>query len=69
MRNWINQLSIRKKLIFYSYLIITPILLCISGIIFMKNYGNTMDQEIESCMKSVEAWRIISKNYRLISWN
>lgn len=55
MRNWINQLSIRKKLIFYSYLIITPILLCISGIIFMKNYGNTMDQEIESCMKSVDS--------------
>jgi two-component system, sensor histidine kinase YesM len=50
----IRRLSIRKKLIFYSYIIITPILLLISAILFVRNYNSTIKAENESYLQSTQ---------------
>ena len=38
IKDWIKKLSVRQKLVFYSYLIITPILLLISILLLVNNY-------------------------------
>lgn len=55
MRKWINQLGIKKKLIFYSYLIITPILLIISIFLFIRNYRNFQYLQTQTNMQSVQS--------------
>mgnify|MGYP007128096388 CR=1 FL=1 len=54
MRQKIRNMNIRKKLVFYSYLIITPILLLISSIMFVRNYRKNVKEEQEQYLKSVE---------------
>lgn len=54
MKNYIRNLSIKKKLVFYSYLIITPILLLISGGLFLKNYRSDMSSRSEYYLRNVE---------------
>ncbi len=54
IKNRIRRLSIRKKLIFYSYIIITPILLLISAILFVRNYNSTIEAENESYLQSTQ---------------
>lgn len=51
---WVNRLSIRKKLIFYSYLIIAPILLVISVLLFFNNYKKMIRNEEDNCLQSVQ---------------
>lgn len=50
----IRDASIRKKLVFYSYLIITPILLVISACLFVNNYRKSTEAERELYQKNVE---------------
>ncbi len=54
MKKWINQLSIKKKLIFYCYLIITPILIMISVFLVIRNYGNSQKLQTETNLQSVQ---------------
>lgn len=54
MKRWIAKLSIRKKLIFYSYLAVTPILVLISVLLFIHNYKAAMENEKRSCIQSVK---------------
>lgn len=54
MRKRIRDASIRKKLVYYSYLIITPILLVISTCLFVNNYRKTAAAERELYQKNVE---------------
>ena len=54
LKDWIRQLSIRKKLIFYCYVIITPILLFISALLFINNYKTTILKENESYLQSTQ---------------
>ena len=54
IKNWILQLSIRKKLVFYSYLIITPILLLISILLLLHNYWSAVQFEEERCIQSAQ---------------
>ncbi len=57
IRDYISGFNIKKKIIFYSYLVITPILLIISGILFANNYRKTLQKEITNqimLVKSVE---------------
>lgn len=44
-KQWVMRLSIRGKLVYYSYLTITPILLVISVILFLYNYGTAVKSE------------------------
>lgn len=50
--DWIKGFNIQKKLIFYSYIIITPILLFISSFLFVKNYKTTIEMENEGYQQS-----------------
>ena len=53
LKYWVLGLSIRKKLIFYSYVIITPILLLVSVLLFLYNYNLAQEAEEETCYQSV----------------
>ena len=55
IRNWIMKLSIRQKLVFYSYLIITPILLLISLLLLMHNYHSAVQSEEDRCIQNVQS--------------
>lgn len=54
LKYWIKKLSIRKKLIFYSYVIITPILMLISSLLFVKNYKATIQSDNDSNLQSTQ---------------
>ncbi len=54
IKKWIVELSIRGKLVFYSYLIITPILLLISILLLMYNYHSAVNSEEDRCIQSVQ---------------
>lgn len=55
IRNWIMKLSIRQKLVFYSYLIITPILLLISILLLLHNYHSAVQSEEDRCIQSIQS--------------
>lgn len=55
IKNWIRKLSIRQKLIFYSYLIITPILLLISILLLIHNYQTAVESEENRCIQNVQS--------------
>lgn len=59
-----NHMNIRKKLVFYSYLVITPILLIISVLLVVRNYEKTQktryiaqEQTVQSLEDSIEVLR------------
>lgn len=54
IRNWIAKLSIRQKLVFYSYAIITPILLLISILLLAHNYRSAVKNEENRCIQNVQ---------------
>lgn len=54
MRKRIRDASIGKKLIFYIYVIVTPILLLISACLFVNNYRKNLAAEREMYQKNVE---------------
>lgn len=53
IRIWTSRMNIRKKLVFYSYAIITPILLLISILLFVHNYRSAVKKEEEGCIQNV----------------
>ena len=55
IKNWIRKLSIRQKLVFYSYLIITPILLLISILLLIHNYQLAVQSEENRCIQNVNS--------------
>lgn len=55
IRNWIRKLSIRWKLVFYSYIIITPILLLISTLLLVHNYQSAVQSEEDRCIQNVQS--------------
>lgn len=54
IKNWILRLSIRQKLVFYSYLVITPVLLLISSLLLWHNYQSAVRLEENRCMQDVQ---------------
>lgn len=54
IREWIMKLSIRQKLVFYSYAIITPILLLISILLLAHNYRSAVKSEENRCIQNVQ---------------
>lgn len=55
VRQWIDRLSVRKKLILYSYLTITPVLLVICLALIAHNYRQVRDERLENDRVSVHA--------------
>ena len=54
IRNWIMRMSLRQKLIFYSYIIIMPILLLISILLLAHNYQSAVRSEEDRCIQNVQ---------------
>lgn len=59
-------LSIKRKLVFYSYVIITPILVLISGLLFYHNYRDTVksekDNNVQNVIRLSDSIGVIQKN-------
>lgn len=66
IRNWIRRLSIRWKLIFYSYIVITPILLLISILLLLHNYQSAVQSEEDRCIQNVQS---VSDNISVMQKN
>lgn len=66
IKNWIAKLSIRKKLVFYSYVIITPILFLISILLLVHNYRSAVKNEENRCIQNV---RNISDSISVVQKN
>ncbi|MEY8392242.1 sensor histidine kinase [Lachnospiraceae bacterium 45-W7] len=66
LKNWIMRLSIRKKLIFYSYLIIVPILFVISACLVFQNYQLAVKEHEENCVQSIQR---LSDNLEVVQKN
>lgn len=54
LKDKIQNMSIKQKLIFYCYLITTPILLLISTVMVFRNYYKTLDAQAEVNARSVQ---------------
>ena len=47
LKQWVSKLSVKKKLIFYGYLIITPVLVAVCIVLVIYNYNNQIDKVLE----------------------
>jgi len=50
---WLYNLSIRRKIVLYIYLVISPILIIISTFVFVKNYQITVASQRETNIKLI----------------
>lgn len=48
IKQWANKLSVRKKLIFYGYLTITPVLLITCTVLLFYNYQRGLEEHLEN---------------------
>lgn len=55
MKSWVNQISLNKKLIFYCYLILVPILLVINIFLFQQNYNKTVEEKSKAHLQGVQS--------------
>lgn len=55
IKNWVNRLSVKKKLIFYGYAIITPVLLGICTCMLLYNYKSVTEEQLQNSFSSVES--------------
>ena len=53
IRQWVNGLGVKKKLIFYGYLTISPVLFFICLALFFHNYNKILTEKLESDLSSV----------------
>ena len=53
MKKWVSRLSVKKKLIFYGYLIITPVLFLICLVLLFYNYSKELNSRLDSDMSGV----------------
>ena len=53
IKQWVNGLSIKKKLIFYGYLTITPVLIFICVVLLFYNYNKILTEKLENDLSSV----------------
>lgn len=59
IKQWVDGLSIKKKLIFYGYLIVSPVMIFISLVLLIFNYDKTKEEWLNSNFSNVNA---ISRN-------
>lgn len=53
IKQWVNHLSVKKKLIFYGYLILSPVLFIICGALLFYNYNKVLDASLEKDLSDV----------------
>lgn len=55
LRQKINSLSVKKKLVFYGYLTITPVVVVVCIVLLFSNYNKVLNQRLENDLSSVNA--------------
>lgn len=55
IRQWVNGLSVKKKLIFYGYLTISPVMILISLVLLFVNYDRAKEEWMDGNQSSVDA--------------
>lgn len=55
IKQWVRQLSVKKKLILYGYLTITPVLVIICLVLLVYNYNNAKEERFERDQGNVDA--------------
>lgn len=55
MKQWISRLSVKKKLIFYGYLIISPVLFLICIVLSFTNYDKVVSEKLENDISGVNS--------------
>lgn len=53
IRQWVSGLSVKKKLVFYGYLTITPVLVIICIVLFINNYNRVREERLENDLGNV----------------
>ena len=53
IREWVDHLSVKKKLVFYGYITITPVLVIICVILLISNYKKEVEKRLENDETSV----------------
>ena len=54
IRQWVDHLSVKKKLIFYGYMTIAPVLIVICLILLFNNYHKVQNEKLDNDTASVE---------------
>lgn len=52
---WVNGLSVKKKLIFYGYVTISPVLFLICLVLFLNNYNKIADERLANDISGVNS--------------
>lgn len=52
---WVNRLSVKKKLIFYGYVTISPVLFLICFVLFLSNYNKDVEEKLVNDISGVES--------------
>lgn len=55
IERWANKLSVRKKIIFYGYMTITPVLLITCTILLFYNYNRAINERLENDILGLNA--------------
>lgn len=55
LKKWIGSLSATKKLIFYGYLILAPVMLLITVVLILVNYGKVQSEQLDMQLRAVKA--------------
>lgn len=55
IKQWINGLSVKKKLILYGYMIIAPVLFVLCGVLVLYNYNNELEGRRQKDVGNVNA--------------
>lgn len=53
MKDWVNGLGVKQKLVFHAYLILTPVLLLICAALLIYNYNTELEKRRETELSSV----------------
>lgn len=53
VKQWVNQLSVKKKLVFYGYLTITPVLVIVCLVLLFYTYDKELDKRLENDLAGV----------------
>lgn len=53
IKAWVNRLSVKKKLIFYGYLTITPVLIIVCLALLINDYHKVLEEKFENDLSSV----------------
>lgn len=63
IKQWINGLSVRAKLVFYGYLTITPVLILICTALLFYNYQKVADERLGTSRNNV---RTLAESIRVL---